>query len=253
MMITSDETTATADSRPGRTRWSSDAQPCRTNWRAGRRRRLLLFLISLALIGAAVPVIRWRLEPPRSEPRFEGIVDETPGPVKEFAFKDIRDTSHTLADWADRPGIVLIFLGTECPVSNAYAPEMARLARAYAARGIVFYGIHCDPEVTRRIGRRSCVGTRFTVPDLARPAPVHRPAGRCTRDSRSRPPGIRWPGALPRADRRPVFARTASAGRRHGRTNLENAIKAVLADELPAVAKPSRSVVRSRRDASGSW
>ena len=91
---------------------------------------------------------QWRLEPPRREPRFEGIVREAPGPVKEFAFKDVQGKRHTLADWADRPGIVLIFLATRCPVSEAYAPEIARLARAYSGRGIAFYGIHSDPDAS---------------------------------------------------------------------------------------------------------
>ena len=46
-------------------------------------------LVVVAFAGAAVPVVRWRMEPPRHEPRFEGTVDEAPGPVKEFAFRDI--------------------------------------------------------------------------------------------------------------------------------------------------------------------
>jgi peroxiredoxin len=148
MLKISERMTAATDSRPAAPRWWTAARPSQTRWRAGRRRRIRLLLVSLVLIGAAVPVILWRLEPPKVAPRFEDVVLQTPGPVKDFAFKDIRGASHSLADWTDRPGIVLIFLGTECPVSNAYAPEMARLARRFAGAGIAFYGIHCDPDVT---------------------------------------------------------------------------------------------------------
>jgi peroxiredoxin len=140
--------TATIRSRRSGPRWWNNARSRSTNWRAGRRRRLRVLLVSFALIVAAIPVIRWRLEPPKKEPRFEEVVLQTPGPVKDFAFRDIRGELHTLADWTDRPGIVLFFLGKACPVSNDYAPEMARLTRKFARAGIAFYGIHCDPDVT---------------------------------------------------------------------------------------------------------
>ena len=183
-----------------------------------------------------MPVILWRLEPPRSEPRFEGIVDETPGPVKEFAFRDIRGTSHTLADWADRPGIVLIFLGTECPVSNAYAPEMARLARAYAGRGIVFYGIHCDPKVTVESAAAHASAHDLPFPILLDPD-----------QSIARQVGARvTPEAVLLASDGQVLYRGriddlySPDGQRRPKAQsheLENAIKAVLANEMPAISQ----------------
>lgn len=41
----------------------------------------------------------------------------------------------------------LIFLGTECPVSNGYSPEYKRLFQEYGAKGIAIVGIHPDPDV----------------------------------------------------------------------------------------------------------
>lgn len=43
---------------------------------------------------------------------------------------------------------VLIFLGTECPVSNGYAPAMKRLYDAHHQAGVQFVGIHCDEDVS---------------------------------------------------------------------------------------------------------
>lgn len=43
---------------------------------------------------------------------------------------------------------VLVFLGTECPISNSYAPSLKRLSASFAASGVVLLGVHCDPEVT---------------------------------------------------------------------------------------------------------
>jgi peroxiredoxin len=68
--------------------------------------------------------------------------------VKDFTLKDSAGRLHTSAAWRGRTAVVLFFLGMECPVSNGYAPEMTRLARAYRTRGVLFWGVHPDPDVT---------------------------------------------------------------------------------------------------------
>jgi peroxiredoxin len=68
--------------------------------------------------------------------------------VKDFTLKDLSGRAHTSAAWKGHTAVVLLFLGTECPVSNGYAPEMTRLARAYRTRGVLFWGVHPDPDVT---------------------------------------------------------------------------------------------------------
>ena len=105
-------------------------------------------MLGVATAGLAVPVVSWLRETPKVEPPFERIVGEGAGPVVEFALKDVDGVLHTLAEWAGRPAIVLFFIATDCPVSNGYAPEMARLAREFGPRGFLFLGIHPDPDVT---------------------------------------------------------------------------------------------------------
>lgn len=41
---------------------------------------------------------------------------------------------------------VLIFTLHDCPVANAYAPELRRLRAAYAPAGVTFLLVHTDPE-----------------------------------------------------------------------------------------------------------
>jgi hypothetical protein len=43
---------------------------------------------------------------------------------------------------------VLFFLGTECPVSNGYSPDMQAIVTKYATAGVACYGVHCDPTIT---------------------------------------------------------------------------------------------------------
>ena len=42
--------------------------------------------------------------------------------------------------------VVILFLGTECPVSNAYVPTLAALHQKYAPRGVVFVGVNSNHQ-----------------------------------------------------------------------------------------------------------
>ncbi len=54
----------------------------------------------------------------------------------------------------DAKAIVFIFIRTDCPISNRYAPEVERLYKKFVARGIHFWLVYPDPdESTEAIGR----------------------------------------------------------------------------------------------------
>lgn len=53
--------------------------------------------------------------------------------------------AHPLQDEGAR-AIVLVFVKTDCPISNRYAPEIRRLHEKYAARGVVFWLVYSDPD-----------------------------------------------------------------------------------------------------------
>lgn len=49
---------------------------------------------------------------------------------------------------------VFVFLGVECPIANRCSPELARLARELAPRGVRFYHVYPNPDETpEAIGR----------------------------------------------------------------------------------------------------
>ena len=43
---------------------------------------------------------------------------------------------------------VFVFVRTDCPISNRYAPELKRLNEEFAARGAVFSVVYADPRET---------------------------------------------------------------------------------------------------------
>lgn len=49
---------------------------------------------------------------------------------------------------------VLVFVLTDCPIANLYAPELGRLATAYAAKGVSFTVVYVDPELGADAARK---------------------------------------------------------------------------------------------------
>jgi hypothetical protein len=43
---------------------------------------------------------------------------------------------------------VLLFTDTQCPISNAFAPEVGRLDAEFAPRGVAFFLVYADPSRT---------------------------------------------------------------------------------------------------------
>jgi hypothetical protein len=69
----------------------------------------------------------------------------------------------------DARAIVLIFVRSDCPVSNRYAPDISRLARAFSARGVRFHLVYPDPDATSKEIRRHLAEYGYEIPALRDP------------------------------------------------------------------------------------
>lgn len=93
-------------------------------------------LFALALLAAAA-LPAWA----------EGPAIGATAPVFELKTIDGKDFSLAAAEKADKL-VVLIFVATECPYSNAYNDRMRDMAAAYAAKGVQFVGINSNSTET---------------------------------------------------------------------------------------------------------
>lgn len=67
----------------------------------------------------------------------------------DFALPDPRtDKTIRFADFKEKKAIALVFLGTQCPVNNAFVPELARLHQDFGPRGVQFLGINANAQDT---------------------------------------------------------------------------------------------------------
>lgn len=74
--------------------------------------------------------------------------ERSPRTIAGFALKDTAGKVVSLADFAERKAVVVVFLGTECPLNNAFLPRLAELHRTYSAQGVAFLGINSNSQDT---------------------------------------------------------------------------------------------------------
>lgn len=62
-----------------------------------------------------------------------------------FSLQDAKGGTHTAAEVGRGKATVFIFVATDCPNSNTYAPILARLYREYSPHGVTFFNVYSDP------------------------------------------------------------------------------------------------------------
>lgn len=66
--------------------------------------------------------------------------------AENFTLNDLEGKPHSLEQYKDAKAIVLIWISTQCPVSNDYNTRMAALYEQYKEKGVVFLGINSNKE-----------------------------------------------------------------------------------------------------------
>ncbi|MGH9875504.1 MAG: redoxin domain-containing protein, partial [Pyrinomonadaceae bacterium] len=94
---------------------------------------LILSMIAIAVLVNARTIVADIPAPP--------IIGST---IADFTLPDASGAAQTLASLHGKNGTVLIFIATQCPVSNGYNERMEKLAQDYKARGINVVGINAN-------------------------------------------------------------------------------------------------------------
>ena len=86
--------------------------------------------------------------------------------VADFTLTDVvADKPVSLDDFKAKKAVVVVFIGTECPINNAYMPRLAELDKAYADKGVQFLGINsnCNDTPPRIAGHAKKYDLPFPV------------------------------------------------------------------------------------------
>jgi peroxiredoxin len=66
--------------------------------------------------------------------------------IAPFELIDFQGQPHKLADWKDSPVLVVVFLGTECPIAQQYGPRLQELADRFAEHKVAFVVINSNQQ-----------------------------------------------------------------------------------------------------------
>ncbi|HKG13874.1 MAG TPA: thioredoxin family protein [Pyrinomonadaceae bacterium] len=124
-------------------------------------------LYSLALILAAVAAVAAAVRTTsKTRPaRDAGATVALGSVVEDFTLPDADGREHTLASLKGAKGTVIIFMATQCPVSNAYNERMQKLNEDYASRGVNVVGINSNVrELAAEVKKHAAEkGLKFTI------------------------------------------------------------------------------------------
>jgi hypothetical protein len=64
--------------------------------------------------------------------------------------------------FAAHKATVFLFLYTDCPIANGYAPEMARIVEKYRKEGVAFFRVYPAPDITQEKALKH--GQEYSLP-----------------------------------------------------------------------------------------
>jgi peroxiredoxin len=66
--------------------------------------------------------------------------------VADVALKDVNGKRRTLGEFQAKNAIVVVFVGTQCPLANLYLPTLAELQKRYAERGVQVLAVNSNDQ-----------------------------------------------------------------------------------------------------------
>lgn len=79
---------------------------------------------------------------------------------------DVTGHSHRLPGREECRALALIFVAHDCPMSNSYAPEIARLCRDFAPRGVAFRVVYAERDLAHATAARHAREFAFPCPAI---------------------------------------------------------------------------------------
>lgn len=68
--------------------------------------------------------------------------------ISTFTLKDTTGCSVSLDSLADKRVIVVVFIGTQCPINNYYMPRLVELHKEFSSQGVAFLAINSNRQDT---------------------------------------------------------------------------------------------------------
>jgi peroxiredoxin len=100
----------------------------------------------MLLLAAAVPSFTLGDEVAATLSKDVGTAAPLGKKVQDFELRDFGGKPHRLADLTEKQAVVIVYLGTECPLAKMYAPRLAQLATRFDKLGVAFMAINSNQQ-----------------------------------------------------------------------------------------------------------
>ena len=85
-------------------------------------------------------------------------------PPAGFSLRDITGVEHHPFTDPAVKAVALVFVLADCPIANGYAPEINRLCAAYGPRGVRFFLVQVDEDLSSRAAAEHAREYGYTCP-----------------------------------------------------------------------------------------
>ena len=165
-----------------------------------------------------------------------------PSGSQELSFADLEGRPCSPLLLSGSKANVVIFITNDCPIANAYAPEIQSIMKDYSPRGAAFFLVHVDPDLDREKAKEHAADFGYQCRILR--DPKHLLVKRLEAEMTPEAFVISAGGVAYRGRIDDLFADLGKKRRQARNLDLRNALDAVLA------GKP---VPHPRRDAVGCY
>jgi peroxiredoxin/mono/diheme cytochrome c family protein len=107
--------------------------------------RSVALLVGLSLFASQALAAEATATSESSTPAPATAITAPDKPV-DFRLPDYYGRERSLGEFADHKLVVLVFLGTDCPLVKLYAPRLVELAAEYESKGVAFVGINANRQ-----------------------------------------------------------------------------------------------------------
>lgn len=94
--------------------------------------------------------------------------NDRPEPMRQ-EFVDVLGEKFRWPSPDECKAVVLIFIGYDCPISNAYSPEIVRLCKEFMPRKVVFCLVYADADLSRDEARQHAKEYGYCCPAVLDP------------------------------------------------------------------------------------
>lgn len=86
----------------------------------------------------------------------------------EFVLEDVQGNVHQPFEGKSNhaKAVALVFVTTDCPIANAFQPELQGIATEYDEQGIPFFLIYCSRRMTEKRLKQHAVDYEIAIPQI---------------------------------------------------------------------------------------